>query len=221
MLVCECHLTTPLLDAAVAAADDVRISLDQQAVASSGDVSWVVWAEGSNLAAFEEGLDADPTVADYAVIGGDRQRRLYHIRLSPSSQEQTASVCWTEANGQFLGATRHGDRWTVRLRFPDREAVQTFFECCADLDGVTASLKRLYGTEEADNRPYGLSRRQIDALRIAFEAGYFDGPRSTTLNDLAAELGVSDNAVSERLRRGIQSVLAATLVESDESGESD
>lgn len=217
MLVCECHLTTPLFDAAVAATDDVHVSLDQQTVTSAGDVSWVVRAKGLDVAAFEEGLDADPTVADYAVIGGGRRRRLYHVRLSRSGREGTASACWTEANGQFLGATRDDGRWTVRLRFPDREAVRAFFECCADCDGVDVSLKRLYESEEAEKRPYGLSRRQADALRTAFEAGYFDIPRGATLDDLSAELGISDNAVSERLRRGMRSVLAAALVESDES----
>lgn len=217
MLACECHLTTPLLDAAVTATDDVRVSLDQQTVTGSGDVSWVVRAEGRDVAAFEEGLGADPTVADHAVIGGDgRRRRLYHVRLSRAGREGTASACWTEANGQFRDATRDDGRWTVRLRFPDREAVRAFFECCADCDGVAASLKRLYESAETENRPYGLSRRQADALRVAFETGYFDVPRSATLDDLSAELGVSDNAVSERLRRGMRSVLAAALVESDE-----
>ena len=219
MLTCECHLTTPMFDAALRATDDVRISLDQQTVTSSGDVAWVVRAEGSDVAAFEEGLDADPTVADYTVIGGDRQRRLYHVRLSRLGQEQTASSCWAEANGQFLDATHHDGQWTVRLRFPNREAVRAFFECCADLDGVTASLGRLYESDKTESRPYGLSRPQLDALRTAFEAGYFDIPRSATLNDLAAELDVSDNAVSERLRRGMESVLAATFAELDDSGE--
>ena len=217
MLTCECHLTAPVFDASVAATDDVRVSLDQQLVAGTGDVSWVVWARGNDVTAFEEGLDADPTVADHAVIGGDRRRRLYHVHLSRSGRELTVSPCLTEANGQFLDATRHDGRWTVRLRFPDREAVGTFFECCADRDGVTASLTRLYESDETGDRPYGLSRPQLDALRLAFNAGYFDIPRSATLDDLAAELGVSDNAVSERLRRGMRSVLAATLVESDGS----
>ena len=217
MLACECRLTTPLFDDAVTATDDVHVSLDQQAVTKSGDVSWMMWAEGSDIAAFEEGLGADPTVADYAVVGGDH-RRLYRVRLSGAGRERTVSACWIEANGQFVDATRRDGRWLVRLRFPNREAVRAFFECCADRDGVAASLTRLYESEETENRPYGLSRRQLDALLTAFEAGYFDVPRSATLDDLAAELGVSDNAVSERLRRGIRSVLAATLVEADDSG---
>ena len=216
MLTCQCHLTSPVFDTAVEATDGVSVTLEQQAVFESGDVTWVFWAEGDDMGAFEEGLDADTTVEDYAVIGGDDRRRLYQVRLSRRGQEQTASTCWAEANGQFLGATRNDGWWSVRLRFPNRESVQAFFECCADLDGVTASLLRLYETDANEDRPYGLSRRQLETLRIAFESGYFDIPRDAALDDLATELGVSDNAISERLRRGMRSILEATLFESDD-----
>ena len=216
MIACECNLESPVFDAAMTATNDVSISLEQQSVAESGDVSWVFWAEGDDIETFEDGLDADPTVADYSVIGGGNRRRLYQVRLSQSGRDRTASSCWAEANGHFLGASRDDGWWTVRLRFPNRKAVQAFFECCSDRDGVTVSLVRLYESTETENRPYGLSRRQLETLRTAFDAGYFDIPRNAALGDLAAELGVSDNAVSERLRRGIRSVLAATLVESDD-----
>lgn len=211
MLTCECSLQSPVLDTAVESADDVDVTLEQQAVFGSGDVTWVCWADGDGITAFEEGLDADPTVADYTVIGDDDRRRLYQVRLSQTGQDRTVSTCWAEANGQFLDATRDDGWWTVRVRFPNRAAVKAFFECCADLDGVTASLRRLHRTDATESRPYGLSRRQLETLRAAFEAGYFHIPRDTALDDLADDLGVSDNAVSERLRRGIQTMLEATL----------
>jgi predicted DNA binding protein len=37
---------------------------------------------------------------------------------------------------------------------------------------------------------------------LAYERGFFDIPRRATAADLAAELDVSRQAVSERLRRG-------------------
>ncbi len=215
MLTCQCHLTSPVFDAAVEATEDVSVTLEQQAVFESGDVTWVFWAEG-DVEAFEEGLDADPTVEGTSVIGGDDRRRLYQVRLSQMGQSRSASHCWAEADGQFLGATRSDGWWTVRLRFPDREAVRAFFQCCSDRDSVTASLLRLYESDASESRPYGLSRCQLETLRAAFEAGYFDIPRDAALDDLASELGVSDNAVSERLRRGLRSMLEATLFEADD-----
>ena len=216
MLTCQCHLMSPVFDVAVEASDDVSVTLEQQGVFGSGDVTWVFWAEGDDVAAFEEGLEPDPTVEEYSVIGGDDRRRLYQVRLSRVGRKRSASTCWTEASGQFMGATRSDGWWTLRIRFPDRESVRTFFECCADLDGVTASLLQLYESDTTGERPYGLSRRQLETLQTAFDAGYFEIPRDAALDDLAVELDVSDNAISERLRRGIRSVLEATLFETDE-----
>lgn len=45
------------------------------------------------------------------------------------------------------------------------------------------------------------------ALALAHERGYFEVPRRTTLNELAAALGQSDVETSEQLRRGIDAVL--------------
>jgi hypothetical protein len=56
-----------------------------------------------------------------------------------------------------------------------------------------------------------LSEQQYEALRTAFEAGYFAIPREITLQELAARLGISDTAASHRLRRGLQTVLGAEI----------
>ena len=56
-----------------------------------------------------------------------------------------------------------------------------------------------------------LPRKQAETLRLALETGYFDVPRDVTLQDLADELGVSDQTVSERLRRGIATVVDDAL----------
>lgn len=47
----------------------------------------------------------------------------------------------------------------------------------------------------------GLTTRQRETLRLAADRCYFEIPRRATLADLADELGVSDQAISERLRR--------------------
>jgi predicted DNA binding protein len=52
-----------------------------------------------------------------------------------------------------------------------------------------------------------LTAEQREALSRAVEAGYFDVPRRTTLVGLARELGISDTATSQRLRRGVATVL--------------
>lgn len=49
----------------------------------------------------------------------------------------------------------------------------------------------------------GLSRAQREALDLAISEGYYSVPRRTTTAELAEQLGVSDQAVIERLRRAM------------------
>jgi len=45
----------------------------------------------------------------------------------------------------------------------------------------------------------------------ALDIGYFTVPKRAEIADVAAELGVSPQAVSRRLRRGYASLVASTL----------
>lgn len=46
----------------------------------------------------------------------------------------------------------------------------------------------------------GLTDPQFEALTLAVEMGYYDIPRGYTTKELAEKLGISDQAVTERLR---------------------
>lgn len=58
----------------------------------------------------------------------------------------------------------------------------------------------------------GVTPAQHETLRTAFEDGYFMVPRGTNLTTLSDQLGVSDQSVSERLRRAESKLLARTLI---------
>jgi predicted DNA binding protein len=47
---------------------------------------------------------------------------------------------------------------------------------------------------------------------VAAQRGYFDGPRRTLLADLADEPDVSSQAASERVRRGLDSLVEEMLL---------
>ncbi len=56
-----------------------------------------------------------------------------------------------------------------------------------------------------------LTDTQQEALILAYERGYFESPRKITMAELGEELGISQQAVASRLRRGIKHVLGRTL----------
>lgn len=65
-------------------------------------------------------------------------------------------------------------------------------------DGVTAS-------------PIGLSERQREALRTAWEVGYYDVPRRSGIETVADELDCAVSTASELLRRGESRLVAGSL----------
>lgn len=56
-----------------------------------------------------------------------------------------------------------------------------------------------------------LTATERQTIRRAVTDGYYDVPRAATLGELAAELGVSDAAVSKTLRRAERKLLAPTV----------
>ncbi|MFC7007931.1 helix-turn-helix domain-containing protein [Halalkalicoccus salilacus] len=50
---------------------------------------------------------------------------------------------------------------------------------------------------------------------MTLEAGYFKVPKEVTLVELAEEQGVSHQAMSERIRRGVHHLIEQTLITSD------
>jgi len=53
---------------------------------------------------------------------------------------------------------------------------------------------------------------RAEALVSAVERGYFEVPRGVTLGDIADDLGISQQAASERVRRGTNTVLRTVLL---------
>ena len=56
-----------------------------------------------------------------------------------------------------------------------------------------------------------VSPAQAEAMKAAYEMGYFEVPRGASSETVAAELGVSKSAFLERLRRGERALLRHIL----------
>jgi hypothetical protein len=72
-------------------------------------------------------------------------------------------------------------------------------------------LSRLTRDGESEPPGDGLTDHQQEALRTAYELGYFDIPRRTSLQEVAAELDISASSVSERLRRAQTRLIEETV----------
>jgi predicted DNA binding protein len=114
------------------------------------------------------------------------------------------------------GIVRRGtgtpDAWGFEMRFPSHDAFAAFRADCED-ETLGTEIERAYNpTRRGVGAWYGLTPRQRRTLELAVERGYYDIPRRCTTIELADELGISDQAVTERLRRGIVAFVTNALL---------
>ena len=108
-------------------------------------------------------------------------------------------------NGVIVEGIGNADHWRFTLRFPDADALTEFHETIRRR-GFSFTIRKVTKSGRSIT-PHGLTPEQYEALTLAFERGYFAVPRQIDLIELATELDISDTAVSQRLRRGMQVLL--------------
>lgn len=209
-LIAEFELRTPILRTASAAIREIR--LEEIYGTESGAPKLLFWAFGDAAASFESALEDDPSVRTYTAIESEADRHLYSVVLSERAAAQLTYPLAAEHDIVVLEIVVT-DETVVSARIPDRETLVAYREDCLE-KGVDVRFRRIYRPAESPGEEYGVTEPQRDALRAALEAGYFEVPRETTLSALAADLGISDQALSARLRRGQANLLEHTLADS-------
>ncbi|WP_135855426.1 helix-turn-helix domain-containing protein [Halorussus salinus] len=165
---------------------------------------------GDRLDAFEEGLAADPTVADPVVVSEFEDRRLYRVRVTAAGRERLDPLESAAAFVHDASGTRDG--WTVRMELEDRDALVGFVRNCRAV-GIDLDVRRITDTEGVErHHSYGLSAEQERILRTAYERGYYDVPRRVSQTDLADSFGLSTSAVSQHLRRATAELVGNALL---------
>lgn len=165
-----------------------------------------VWASGGDLADFEAAMNEDETVAEAEAYTHLEDRSLYRIQVSGATEVVTYPD-WVELGVNLLEARWQGGWWHLQLRVPDREALGELKEWCAEHE-VDLEVDGVF-TDTAPRPQHGpLTPEQVEVLRRAYDMGYFDIPRQHTMADLATDLDLSSQAVSERLRRSYRTLVA-------------
>lgn len=172
-------------------------------------------AQGVAAEDLEATLRADRTVATVSRLSstpaGTLYRTIHHADL-PTVSVYNAAI---EHDALLLAAASDGDGWDVRMRIPDRDALAAFCDTCRDLD-VDVSVASIRDRDVAVDDEFGLTPSQRELLTLAWDRGYFSIPREASLSELATELGISQQAASERFRRGLWTLVSNTICENDQ-----
>lgn len=157
--------------------------------------------DGDDDEKFQQLVSGDTHVRSMSHVNGTDDESLYALDWDVSDDEFFAAV--RESQAHVLDATGTSERWEFRLWFPDHDHVSRFNEILEEVD-IPVEVRAIYNPTKPDAGPwFGLTKPQRDTLVEAVEAGYYDIPRRISTNELAEEFGISDQAVTERLRRAV------------------
>lgn len=151
------------------------------------------------------GFRDNPFVDDVSFVTETVDGQIYQLTWGDTLPDLIEQI--RDADGTILTAVAEDDTWTFELRFPEPAAASRFYSRYDD-PNRPITIHRTSPNESSQRVPRDvLTPKQRDALVRAVAAGYFEIPRRTTLVKLADDLGVSDSAASQRLRRGLLSIL--------------
>ncbi len=159
---------------------------------------------------FEESVRGHAAVSDIDVVSTHDGEVLYALDWDLSDDTFFEGLIETDAI--LLDARGGTESWSFELRFPSHEALSTCQAHCTEQD-IPIDVQRLYNPTKPGAGPwYGLSAPQRFTLAQAVESGYYSIPRQTSTQALADEFGITDQTVTERLRRAIRKLVSSTLL---------
>lgn len=192
-----------------AAAPDVEIEVES-VVPTAGSAIPYFWVWGDGLDAFEAELEGYPEVSAVTRLVCVEGGALYRIQWDVDSP---VIECIQRAGGTLMEAYGTVERWELTVWFESGEDASTFLECC-NARGVPVDVERFHSIDhEASGGPPAVTPAQREALVVAYENGYFEGPREITQTELADHLGVSTAAAGRRLRRGVANLVERQLIQ--------
>ncbi|PSP53022.1 bacterio-opsin activator [Halobacteriales archaeon QH_7_68_42] len=176
----------------------------------------LVWATGDDHAALQRSARGDPTVESMVALERIDDRGLYRVEWAEPPADLTEAIA--AFDGSVLEA-RGDDDWQFRVRFEDHDSLSAFYDDVLDR-GIDLRVDRTYTLSGATGNGHrlDLTVAQREALVLALRRGYFATPREANLGDLAPELGITRQSLSDRIRRANEKVLQAALLSTDGVG---
>lgn len=194
------------LDRTLSTLPNVRFEVER--IADGDGEMRLLWATG-DPDALSTALGEDPTVESATSLSSFGDSHLYWVDWADGVD--LPSHLLVEEGGTVLEAFAVGDRWELQVFFPERAALRRSYRRYADR-GVDVELRSAYELSDVRYGRFGLTPEQRETLLTAYERGYYDVPHRVTTEELGAELGVSHQSISDRLRRGHRALVEHVLM---------
>ncbi|MXR20343.1 helix-turn-helix domain-containing protein [Halobacterium bonnevillei] len=162
--------------------------------------------DGSDPGDVASTLSNWPKAARTTLLGETTEPPLFEVELDGGTDRFIDTL--SESDVHVFEARGGPESWELQLQFSDHGDLVRFNEQLTEA-GIPVTLNRL--SNPSANAHSSLSTEQREAVSLAYRHGYFEVPRNCTIQDLADEVGISDSAFSQRLRRGVGICVQETL----------
>ncbi|WP_227380893.1 bacterio-opsin activator domain-containing protein [Haladaptatus halobius] len=167
-----------------------------------------VWASNGDFETLTAVLEDDPSIGNVELLTELEDEWLY--RMEWVNKTQIIAYMLLEQDATVQRATAHNDQWNLRVLFPEQNKISAVSQYAKE-HGFTLDISRIYDVDSAQRVRFDLTDDQQEALALATKHGYYDIPRVVDQSELAEKLGVSHQALSERLRRGTKGILKEVI----------
>ncbi|EMA49667.1 helix-turn-helix domain-containing protein [Halococcus thailandensis] len=187
------------------------VEFEVERIVQSGDEAAMplMWIRNATVEAVEEAFAGDPSVEELELLSAFDEEQLY--RMQWISEVEVVLQMLTNSHATITDAYGTDGRWYLRVLYPDRESLSKTVQF-ADDNGLTFDVTAIRQLEGEPAGRFGLTEAQFEALETALEAGYYEVPRETDQSELADQLNISHQALSERLRRATGALIEDALL---------
>lgn len=195
------------LGRALCVAPDVKVELTPFVPVDGRTVPYI-WVEMSDYDTFATEVERSDIVRSLEELDTSGGGRLFRIEWF--SQSAPLFRCLGDCDLMVTHGRGDSSTWSFRLLSSTRAAFGTFQSACSEAD-VPITITRL--ADEVDRRGamYRLTDKQREALLTARRLDYYERGNQVTLADVASELGISQQAVGDRLARGVRNLIDSTI----------
>ena len=187
---------------------NATVQLERVVPEANGVVPYF-WVRGVKTDSILTAFSSHPGVQEIQVV--DQTDSEYLMRCSWVPEYDSVLDGLIDPELVLLSAVGTAEQWTFEIRGESQELIATFHDYCRD-HAIPITLISLSALEPLEAQ-YGLTDKQREAMILAYRRGYFDTPRGASLHEIATELGITQQALASRLRRGNRRLIEKSLIE--------
>jgi predicted DNA binding protein len=146
---------------------------------------WVRGAETENL---ESAFEPHAGVTDIRLV--DNIEDEYLMRAEWVREYDGLLTALSETDLTVLSGVGTVDGWRFEVRGDTQEAIAAFRTHYRE-NSISINISMVHALLPIQGNGFELTETQREALVLAFERGYFDTPRESSLEEIAAELDIT------------------------------